>query len=102
MGSNLSGLDEHDALWVGRRLRQLRERQGLSLSEVATAMADEGYRWTKVTLSRVELGKRPLRLTEAKAVLECMRLPWRPYVLLLLSDDPFETTSHFGDVDEDE
>ena len=66
----------------GRNLRALRERKGLSQKTVAEAMAGRGHTsWYQNTLTRVESGVQPLKLSEAddlRDILETSidRLTW--------------------------
>lgn len=50
------------------RLREARETAGLSQSEVARAMQNEGFRWYQQTIAKVELGQRSLKIGEALAL----------------------------------
>lgn len=50
---------------IGRRIRQAREKSGMSQRQVAEAMAQRGHSWLQNTLTRTETGDRPIRLTEA-------------------------------------
>ncbi|MFQ4148268.1 helix-turn-helix transcriptional regulator [Arthrobacter sp. LAPM80] len=53
---------------VGKRIQELRERKGLFQSDLASLMRTAGVNWSQGTLSRVELGARAVRLTEAPAL----------------------------------
>ncbi|GAA3703437.1 hypothetical protein GCM10022399_20050 [Terrabacter ginsenosidimutans] len=54
---------------IGKRVRERRERRDFSQAQVAAAMNVKGFHtWTKVIVSRVELGTRALKLREAQAL----------------------------------
>lgn len=55
---------------IGNNLRIL--RGNMSQEELANKMRDSGFKWSKATVWSVEQGQRPLRLTEARAVLICL------------------------------
>ena len=50
---------------LGRRLTEIREGLGKSQSEFATDLRAANIRWSQGTLSKVETGQRPIRLSEA-------------------------------------
>ncbi|MGX5356855.1 helix-turn-helix domain-containing protein [Kocuria sp. KH4] len=53
---------------IGHTIRRAREARGLEQSQLSDLLRDEGVNWSQGTISRVEQGKRPVRLTEAGAV----------------------------------
>lgn len=55
---------------IGQFLRDQRARWECSQQAVAQEMRDRGFDWAQATVSSVENGKRPLRLTEAIALAE--------------------------------
>lgn len=55
---------------IGNNLKTL--RGSMSQEELASKMRDSGFKWSKATVWSVEQGQRPLRLTEARAVLICL------------------------------
>ncbi|MBA2768637.1 MAG: helix-turn-helix transcriptional regulator [Sporichthyaceae bacterium] len=58
---------------VGARIRDLRIRQGLPQGHLSTVMrVSYDFGWHQSTLTRVEAGERPLRLSEAVAVAEIL------------------------------
>lgn len=57
---------------VGRRLAELRQQQGYRQEDFLELLHAQGVEWTQATLSRVEGGKRPIRLTEAFAISEAL------------------------------
>lgn len=50
-----------------------RGRTGLSQKELAAQMSDRGFPWTQATVSQIEKGERPLRLTESDHLAELIR-----------------------------
>lgn len=50
---------------IGTRVREARERSGRPQRTIATSMTMLGHKWIQDTMTRVENGKRPLRLSEA-------------------------------------
>ena len=63
-------------------LRAIREASGMSQGRLADEMAARGWPWRQQTVTRVENGRRMVRLGEAKAVAEILstsldRLTWR-------------------------
>ena len=59
---------------VGRNFRQLRERAGLTMPELALRMAARGFNWSKATIWKIETGERQLKVTEAIAAIQAMGL----------------------------
>lgn len=57
-------------VWFGQNLARLREKQGISQSGLARAMAGQGFTFHQTTISRIEAGERPVRLAEATALAE--------------------------------
>ena len=55
---------------IGKNLQIL--RGDISQEDLASKMRGYGFKWSKATVWSVEQGERPLRLTEAKAVLQCL------------------------------
>ncbi|MDN6024651.1 hypothetical protein [Bifidobacterium mongoliense] len=55
---------------IGHNLQVL--RGDMSQDDLAKKMRAYGFKWSKATVWSVEQGERPLRLTEASAVLECL------------------------------
>ncbi|PST47066.1 hypothetical protein COO72_12360 [Bifidobacterium callitrichos] len=53
---------------IGERFRRLRNGSGLTQDAVAAAMRQRGHTWHKATISSIEAGERPLKLTEATDV----------------------------------
>ncbi|MCH9276408.1 helix-turn-helix domain-containing protein [Bifidobacterium amazonense] len=64
----MAGTDKD--IQVGRNLASL--RGSLSQEELAARMKQRGYRWSQSTVWSIERGDRPLRLTEALDVLDCL------------------------------
>lgn len=60
----MSGVDEA----IGRRLRALRERHGLSQSNCASMLYQRGFRTSPNTVHAIETGRRAMRLSEAFAL----------------------------------
>ncbi|MET8314839.1 helix-turn-helix transcriptional regulator [Rhodococcus erythropolis] len=57
---------------IGRRLAELRQQQGYRQEDFLKLLQAQGVDWTQATLSRVEGGKRPIRLTEAFAISDAL------------------------------
>lgn len=53
---------------IGARLSEVRKAVHLSQSDLASAVARRGHKWSQATVWAVESGKRPLRLSEAIAI----------------------------------
>lgn len=53
---------------VGKRIQTLRERRGLLQGELSGQIRAAGVNWSQGTLSKVEMGTRPVRLAEAPIV----------------------------------
>lgn len=62
-------------------------RGDLSQDELAAKMKERGYRWSQSTVWSVERGDRPLRLTEATDVLQCLGIPIEDLSRLLAWND---------------
>jgi ribosome-binding protein aMBF1 (putative translation factor) len=58
---------------IGTDVATARERAGLSQKELAAAMTDRGFKWAQATVSQIEKGERPLRLSEADHLAELIR-----------------------------
>lgn len=50
-----------------------RAKAGMSQKELAAAMTDRGFKWSQATISQIEKGERPLRLSEADHLAELIR-----------------------------
>lgn len=60
-------LNSNQDKFIGQRLKDLREERGWSQAEVVSRMRQRGIAYINTsTLSRIESGTRPVRLTEAK------------------------------------
>ena len=53
---------------IGARILDLRVARGMTQGEVATAMRDAGWPLAQPAIAKIELGKRPLRLSEAASL----------------------------------
>ena len=49
---------------IGKRIVALRDARGWSQGQLASALRSEGLPWSQGTLSKVETGQRPIRLSE--------------------------------------
>ncbi|WP_137771861.1 helix-turn-helix transcriptional regulator [Microbacterium sp. O] len=58
---------------IGADVATARERAGLSQKELAAAVTDRGFKWAQATVSQIEKGERPLRLSEADHLAELIR-----------------------------
>jgi transcriptional regulator with XRE-family HTH domain len=58
--------------WFGVNLKLTRERLGESQTGLAKKMADLGFPWHQTTVSRIEVGERPVQLVEALALAKVM------------------------------
>lgn len=65
-------LDAH----AGEVIRELRTGEGLSQAELAEAMTNAGVPTHAMTVLKIEKGTRPLRLVEAKVLLDVLRANW--------------------------
>lgn len=71
MAKETSPLDER----YGRRLRAIREERGLTLAQLVGKMQRAGVAYMNTsTLSRIETGVRPVRLTEAQTIARILRV----------------------------
>ncbi|RPE75622.1 hypothetical protein EDF28_3567 [Curtobacterium sp. PhB137] len=59
---------------IGKNFTRL--RGDLSQKEVAELMRARGFRWSQATVWSIEKGERPLRLSEAQAVVEVLGQPF--------------------------
>ena len=58
---------------IGQRIQFLRtQMRGLSQGDLATRLRDEGVNWAQGTLSKVENGDRPVRLSEGPIVADVL------------------------------
>ncbi len=53
---------------IGKRIVELRERRGWTQGELARLLRERGLNWSQGTLSKVEAGVRPVRLSEVSAL----------------------------------
>jgi hypothetical protein len=53
-------------------LRKSRRDRGLTQTDLADEMALRGFRWSQPTVARVENGRRPLALAEARALMDIL------------------------------
>lgn len=61
---------------IGELIRTLRVREGLSQAELAVMLTDRGIPGMHPqTITKIEAGQRPLRLTEAIAITDAMAVP---------------------------
>ncbi|WP_113717294.1 helix-turn-helix domain-containing protein [Arthrobacter dokdonensis] len=72
--------DQNVGAFIQRRRGELRVSQG----ELAAEVQGRGLNWSQGTLSRVELGERPVRLTEALILADALSVP--PELLLMATD----------------
>lgn len=56
--------------WFGANLKRLREEKEISQTSFAQRMAEKGFAFHQTTVSRIEAGERPVRLSEATALAE--------------------------------
>lgn len=68
---------------VGANVRTIRERLGISQTELARRMTSAGHPWHQATVSRVEIGRQPVSLVEAVTLADMLgtsvdRLTWAP------------------------
>ena len=75
---------------IGERVRQRRISLGLSQGGLAGRLQAAGLAWSQGTLSKVENGDRPVRLSETRALAKVLDIPW---YLLLQSADPISNAS---------
>ncbi|MEV7757880.1 helix-turn-helix transcriptional regulator [Microbacterium sp. NPDC089180] len=65
--------ERDDDLNFARNVAMLRERQGMSQSELARRMVERGFdSYSQMTVSRTEKGQRPVRLGEARVLAEIL------------------------------
>lgn len=69
---------------IGARAKALRLHAGQKQDQVADYMRAKGCKWSKATVWAVETGERPLKLTEACLLLECLTGSYRPRDIGLL------------------
>lgn len=60
--------------YFAANLRMIRERRGISQVTIAQEMAARGFPWRQQTVTRIESGLRMVRLGEARAVAEILRV----------------------------
>jgi transcriptional regulator with XRE-family HTH domain len=66
---------------LAANLRALRERKGISQAELARRMSERGHGWQQSTVSRVQAGTQPVRVSEHESLAEILgvsmdRLLW--------------------------
>src|SRR5664279_107210 len=59
---------------IGARVRAVRTQRGLSQGDMADLLRRQGIPWSQGTLSKVETGDRPIRLSEAPLVAHALGL----------------------------
>lgn len=59
---------------IGSRIVLLREQRGWNQGELAEALRAHGLNWSQGTLSKVETGSRPIRLTEVPVLLDVLQV----------------------------
>lgn len=59
---------------IGAIIQRLRESAGISQAGLAKQLSADGLRWTQGTLSRVENGERPIKLSEAAVLARRLRV----------------------------
>lgn len=75
---------------IGQRIVELRDRRGWNQGDFVEILRRHGLNWSQGTLSKVESGLRPVRLTEATLLATALRT--RVYELLN-ADLPLQTES---------
>lgn len=78
---------------IGRNLRKLRKglKGDTSQDYIAELMRDRGFKWSQSTVWAVEKGERPLRLSEARALVSALGA----YLFDLTGDDLQTTISKY-------
>lgn len=69
VGSSLVEIDDNQ---IGQNIARL--RGAMSQKDLALAMRDRGHKWSQATVWNVERGERPLRLSEATALVDVLEL----------------------------
>jgi transcriptional regulator with XRE-family HTH domain len=72
---------------AGRLIQEIRQSEGLTQADVAQAMAERGFPMHQQTILKIEKGLRPLRLAEALALAEVLKMD-----LGLFSEEPLDET----------
>jgi transcriptional regulator with XRE-family HTH domain len=75
-------------------LRAIREERGMSQGRLADEMAARGWPWRQQTVTRVETGRRMVRLGEAKAVAEILETSLD---MLTMPTDEARVIEHLAD-----
>ena len=76
--SRKSARDELE-LWergLGQRIREERQRLGLSQAEVAGRMSERGFGMIQTTIAKIEAGSRPLRVSEFVGIAQALGMTW--------------------------
>lgn len=60
---------------IGRKVRLLREERGWSQTELARRLSDLGLDMHQTTVAKMESGRRPLRVSEAVAITQALKIP---------------------------
>lgn len=71
---------------LGAFIQRHRQTLGLSQGDLAAKLRKRGLNWSQGTLSRVELGERPVRLAETLTLANALSIP--PENLLMASEQP--------------
>jgi len=79
---------EIDAI-IGEKILERRRLIGLSQDQLAKAMRERGHAWRQNTQSKVEVGERPVKLSEARDLADLLMCPM----------DYFTGTAPANDVD---
>lgn len=57
---------------IGATIQRLREKQGMNQTAMVRTLRDAGIEWSQATLSKVEAGTRPVRLSEVPRLAQAL------------------------------
>lgn len=63
------------AAWVGAEIRRARIEKDRTQDELAKLLSDVGFRFSRATLARVEIGSRPVTVDELTFIALLLELP---------------------------
>lgn len=88
---------------IGAKVRQLREQRGWSQADLSDRLAYYGWQLHQTNISKLEAGRRPIRVAEAAALAAVFGLPVVALWYLALEEEPLalaDMSAYLRDVDD--